>query len=145
MKTDNIRKMVWTNYATNVYKNRDCLGSVADFFFFMCKKITVGSFFDSRSGNRKHNIFFRPNVMLKFLSWNMANTLFFPEKNCKSYSHFCSININVFENTLTVNEFVIYKLVKLTMLWTTGPRSLKTSYLISTPNTVWLDSSTFST
>ena len=31
-------------------------------------------------------------------------------------------NINVFENTLvtTVNEFVIYELVKLTMLSTTG-------------------------
>ena len=51
----------------------------------------------------------------------MANTLiFFAEKNVSSfcYSHFCSKNINVFENTLatTVNEFVINKLVKLTML-----------------------------
>ena len=36
---------------------------------------------------------------------------------------FCSKNNNVFENTLatTVNEFVINELVKLTMLWTTGP------------------------
>ena len=30
MKTDNIRKMVQTNYVTNVYKNLDCSGSVAD-------------------------------------------------------------------------------------------------------------------
>ena len=45
---------------------------------------------------------------------------------CKSYSHFCSKNNNVFENTLatTVNEFVISKLIKLMMLWTTGPRFL---------------------
>ena len=36
---------------------------------------------------------------------------------------FCSKNINVFENTLaiTVNEFVINELVKLTMLSSTGP------------------------
>ena len=48
------------------------------------------------------------NVNLKFLSWNMANTLiFFAEKMwvvCKSYSHLSSKNIskniNVFENTL---------------------------------------------
>ena len=54
------------------------------------------------------------NVTLKFLSWNM------------SYSHFCSKNINVLENTLaiTVNGYVINKLVKLKMLWTTGPRVL---------------------
>ena len=70
---------------------------------------------------------------LKFLSWygicwkkKMSSFL-----NCKSYSHFCSINIDAFEkkkkkkkkkkNNLatTVNEFVI----KLTMLWTTGPWS----------------------
>ena len=37
---------------------------------------------------------------------------------------FAAKKINVFENTLatTVNEFVINKSVKLTMLWTTGPR-----------------------
>ena len=55
----------------------------------------------------------------------MANTLiYFAEKNVSSFciakaTHiFCSKNINVFENTLatTVNEFVINKLVKLTML-----------------------------
>ena len=34
--------------------------------------------------------------------------------------------INVFENTsaITVNEIVINELVKLTMLWTTGPSML---------------------
>ena len=60
IKTDNIRKLVWTNYITNVNKTRDCLRSVAD-FFFVCKKTKkkqVGAYFDSRSGNRKHNIFF---------------------------------------------------------------------------------------
>ena len=50
----------------------------------------------------------------------MANTLIsFAEKNVsRSYSHFLAKNINVFENSLatTVNEFVISKLVKLTML-----------------------------
>ena len=48
------------------------------------------------------------------------------QKQCKSYSHFDSKTINVFENTLTstVNKFVINKLVQLTMLWTTGPRCM---------------------
>ena len=51
------------------------------------------------------------------------------------YSHFCSKNINVFENTLaaTFNEFVINELVKLTMLWPTGPWYLWTVYLPSRP------------
>ena len=71
-----------------------------------------------------------PNVALNFLSPNMANTLMFLLQNMwvafrKTYSHFCSKNIKVFENPLatTANEFVINELVKLTMLWTTGPRS----------------------
>ena len=45
----------------------------------------------------------------------MTNALtFFAE----SYTHFCTKNINVFENTLatTVNKFVTEELVKLTML-----------------------------
>ena len=61
MKTDNIRKLVWTNYVTNVYKNQDCPGSVT-FVFPSCAKeklhsahfLTVGR----ETGN---NIFFRPN------------------------------------------------------------------------------------
>ena len=85
------------------------------------------------------------NVTLKILSWNMANTLiFFCWKNVSSFcidifllekmwvafamqkllTFFQQKNINVFENTLiatTVNEFVINELVKLMMLWTTGP------------------------
>ena len=49
MKTDNIQKSVRTNYVTNVYKNRDCPGSVADFFFSSCaKKLQSAHFFDSR-------------------------------------------------------------------------------------------------
>ena len=46
--------------------------------------------------------------------------------HCKNYSHFCSKNINVFENTLAtiiVKEFDIFELVKLTSLWTTRPRN----------------------
>ena len=43
MKMDSIRKLVRTNYVTNLYKNRDCLGSVADFFFFfsLCAKKNI--------------------------------------------------------------------------------------------------------
>ena len=45
---------------------------------------------------------------------------------CKSYSHFCSKNINVFGNTLATicNKFVINGLVKLMLLWKTGPWSI---------------------
>ena len=41
----------------------------------------------------------------------------------QSFSHFCSKNITIFENTFatTIKEFVINELVKLTNLWTTGP------------------------
>ena len=54
----------------------------------------------------------------------MAKTLiFFAEKMwvafaLQNYSHFCSKNINVFENTLATifNKFVINELVKLAML-----------------------------
>ena len=72
------------------------------------------------------------NVTLKCLSWNMANTLsdIFAEKWVvfalqKLLIFFCSKNINVFENTVatTVKQFVMNKLVKLMMLWTTGPWS----------------------
>ena len=44
---------------------------------------------------------------------------------CKSYSHFCSKNINIFENTYlatAVNKFIIKELIELMMLWRTGPR-----------------------
>ena len=84
------------------------------------------------------------HMTLKFLSWygifwkkNVSSFL-----NCKSYSHFCSININVFEQkknnnktlATTANEFVI----KLTMLWTTGTWSLKFRIEISTfPEKSW--------
>ena len=37
MKMDNIRKLVRTSYVTNVYKKRDCPGSVANFFFLVLK------------------------------------------------------------------------------------------------------------
>ena len=53
----------------------------------------------------------------------MSNTLIFFAENVSSYSHFCSKNVNVFENTVaaTVNQFVINELVKLTKLCTSGP------------------------
>ena len=76
------------------------------------------------------------NMTLKFLSWNVSNTLIlFAEKNvssfCKSYSHFCSKNINVFENIIatTVNNIVINELIKLTVLLTTGPWLSRSMYI----------------
>ena len=44
------------------------------------------------------------------------------QKMWVAFHIFCSKHINVFEYTVatTVNKFVINKLVKLTMLWTTG-------------------------
>ena len=67
MKTNNIRKLVQKNYVTNLYKNWGCPMSVTDFFFLRVqkkkkkkkKRITVGAFFDSRLGNRKHHFFFQ--------------------------------------------------------------------------------------
>ena len=43
--------------------------------------------------------------------------------HCKIYSHFCSKNIDVSENTsaTTVNEFVINELVTLKMFEQRGP------------------------
>ena len=69
------------------------------------------------------------NATLKLLSWNGKNIDIFCWKNvssfCKSYSHFCSkyINVHAFENTLATifNGFLINEIVKLTMLWTSGP------------------------
>ena len=56
----------------------------------------------------------------------------------QKYSHFCSKNIKVFENILctTVNELVINKLIKLTMLWTTGPWVLD---IVEATSKDWLD------
>ena len=53
----------------------------------------------------------------------MANTLIFFAFIAKATQFFCSKNTSVFENTLatTVNQFVIYELVKLTMFCITGP------------------------
>ena len=56
--------------------------------------------------------------------------------------HFYSKNINVFENTLatTVNEFVINKRVKLTMLWTAGPRLIDPFFFVIIASTYWSSS-----
>ena len=67
------------------------------------------------------------NVTLKFLSWNMANTLiFFAAKILVAFAYFCSKNISVLKNTLakTVNGFVNNKHIKLTMLLTSRPSML---------------------
>ena len=76
-------------------------------------------------------------VSLKLWSLNMTCTLiFFAEKMwvaftfaiciCKSYSHFSSKNTCELDIVLTrkVNILTTNELVKLTMLWTTGPRKL---------------------
>ena len=78
------------------------------------------------------------NVTLKFLSWNVANTLIFLLKKMwvafalQNLLTFFSKNISVFENTLatTVNKLVINELVKLMMLWPTRPWSHKDLYKI---------------
>ena len=80
MKTNNIRKLVQTNYVTNVYKNRDCPGSVADFLFSLCAKtVTVGAYFDSRLGNQgKYAMsyyFFRFQHYVKTLTWACISTI----------------------------------------------------------------------
>ena len=69
------------------------------------------------------------NILLKLLSLNMAYTLIFLLKNvssfckCKSYSHSFSKNNCELDTVLTrvVNILTTKELVKLTMLWTTGP------------------------
>ena len=45
---------------------------------------------------------------------------------------FAAKNINVFESTLatTVNEFIINRLIKLTMLWTTEARTFQLKKLL---------------
>ena len=70
------------------------------------------------------------NVLLELWSLNMAYTLIFLLKKmwvalCKSYSHFFSKNTCELDIVLTktVNSLNTKKLVKLTMLQTTGPRS----------------------
>ena len=60
-------------------------------------------------------------MMLKFISilkYDKYIDIFAEKKKVKNYSHFCSKNTSVFENTLanTVNEFVINELVKVMML-----------------------------
>ena len=62
MKTDNDQKLVRKNYVPNVYKNRDCLGSVADFFFSSCAKKNYSRHIFLTVGGEIGNItfFFRP-------------------------------------------------------------------------------------
>ena len=48
---------------------------------------------------------------------------FFAEKMWVSYSHFFSKKYQNIESAKTVNEMTLNELVKLTMLWTTGPCS----------------------
>ena len=74
-------------------------------------------------------------VSLKLWSLNVAYTLIFLLENvssfciCKSYSYFFSQNTCELDSvhTRTVNILTTNELVKLTMLWTTGPRSSDTN------------------
>ena len=74
------------------------------------------------------------NLPLNLWSLNMAYKLIFLLKKnvssfciCKSYSHFFQQNTSEFDNVLTktVNILTINKLIKLTMLWTAGPRKVQ--------------------
>ena len=58
MKIDIVRKLVWTNYLTNVYKKWDCPGSVA-------KKEKLQSVHFLQSVRKSENItsFFRPDAL----------------------------------------------------------------------------------
>ena len=79
------------------------------------------------------NAFWSEKRCLAILAWSLSIGSHFSENFMapfiisrflyRIWAQFYSKNINVFENTLatTVNEFVFIKLVKLTMLWTTGP------------------------
>ena len=55
------------------------------------------------------------NVTLKFLFWNMANTLIFFTENKMWTAHIFVANISMYNSKWV-------KLVKQTMFWTTGPR-----------------------
>ena len=72
------------------------------------------------------------NVSLKLWSLNMAYTLIWLLKNVSSFSHFFSKNTCEFGIvlTITVNILTTNELVKLTTLWTTGPRSLRDMFVI---------------
>ena len=65
--------------------------------------------------------------MLKLFAdkmWVAKATHIFSAKKCESYSYFFSKNIRILyiESSKTVNEMTLNELVKLTTLWTTGPR-----------------------
>ena len=70
------------------------------------------------------------NDSLKFTSsdmqirWNFLLKKCEKLLQCKSYSHFFRKNIRILytESAKTVNKMTLNELVKLTMLWTTGPR-----------------------
>ena len=61
MKTDNIRKLVWTNYVTNVYKNRDCPESVAVSCEKKKKKFSQRMFLTVSREIGNITFFFRPH------------------------------------------------------------------------------------
>ena len=64
------------------------------------------------------NICFRGEIRKILCGYPLLSVAMSKLLRCKSLSHFCSKNINVFGNTLatTVNKFFINKLVKITML-----------------------------
>ena len=76
------------------------------------------------------------NVSLKFQKLISKMHQYFCWKNvCKSFSHFFNKNISVFGYKVIkhLTSWPLNELVKLTMLWTTGPRC-KTNI----PNIVWI-------
>ena len=80
------------------------------------------------------------NDLLKFtlndtqICWNFLLKKCKQLLQCKSYSHFFSkyIIILYIESAKTVNEMTLNKLVKLTMLWTTWPRCIKSPWGVQT-------------
>ena len=61
-KTDNIRKFVWTNYVTNVYKTRIVRGRSQIFFLRVLKKISRRIFLTVGQEIGNITFFFRPKV-----------------------------------------------------------------------------------
>ena len=75
-----------------------------------------------------------------YIEWYINMLKFFAEKMWEAFvvqkllTFFQQKNIRILsiESTKTVNEITLNELVKLTMLWTTGPRFLKVFYYIFT-------------
>ena len=79
------------------------------------------SCFSGPSCSKHNEVVSERDIRISILKYGKYTDIFcWKNVSSKSYSHFCSKNTNVFENTIatTVNVFVINELAKLTMLWT---------------------------